>query len=235
MNEKMVKRITLEPLIGSPLEETIKEAIELADWFGCLFERVEQKGAEVAFDFNGATAVVRIDSDPELILRDMRRVLAGYIEGPVGPYPNSTLTDEEQQNDARIQAENDEKHAQLAARAAAEYAEAVASLEQKLALLPTIDLSDEDGWQRTLDANSEEPYGQAVMKFSEAWARLMQAGIADGKTIAEIAGDCNKEADAYGITGFQYGCAVSILSLTWQHGEELRRWHNAQYGISIGG
>jgi hypothetical protein len=32
--------------------------------------------------------------------------------------------------------------------------------------------------------------------------------------------------DNDGITGFMYGCAVSILSKVWIHGEQLRRWHN---------
>jgi len=33
-----------------------------------------------------------------------------------------------------------------------------------------------------------------------------------------------------GITGFMYGCAVNLLSQCWKHGEELRKWHNKEYG-----
>lgn len=31
------------------------------------------------------------------------------------------------------------------------------------------------------------------------------------------------------ITGFMYGCAVSILSQCWEYGEYLRKWHNKKY------
>lgn len=37
------------------------------------------------------------------------------------------------------------------------------------------------------------------------------------------------DADTEGITGFMYGCAVNILAHVWEHGEELRRWHNGEY------
>lgn len=32
-----------------------------------------------------------------------------------------------------------------------------------------------------------------------------------------------------------YGCAVSILSQVWIHGEELRRWHNLDSQIGTEG
>lgn len=46
--------------------------------------------------------------------------------------------------------------------------------------------------------------------------------------------DCVKqydkhEADTEGITGYMYGCAVSILSQCWKYGEYLRKWHNKEY------
>lgn len=38
------------------------------------------------------------------------------------------------------------------------------------------------------------------------------------------------DADTEGITGFMYGCAVSILSQCWEYGQYLRKWHNKEYG-----
>lgn len=49
------------------------------------------------------------------------------------------------------------------------------------------------------------------------------------KTIMENADHLSHEADTEGITGFMYGCAVNILSQCWEHGEELRKWHNKEY------
>ena len=86
-------------------------------------------------------------------------------------------------------------------------------------------LKDAEGWQKAVDANTD-PYGGAVIKYCEAWADLMEKEIATGKSAQDVAKDASHKADTEGITGFMYGCAVSILSKVWEHGEELRRWHN---------
>ena len=50
------------------------------------------------------------------------------------------------------------------------------------------------------------------------------------KCFADNADRLSREADTEGITGFMYGCAVSILSKCWVYGEYLRKWHNKEYG-----
>ena len=92
--------------------------------------------------------------------------------------------------------------------------------------LAEIELSDPQGWHKTLAANMDGGYGEGVMSYAERWARLMQQELAHGATLEEIADQLSHEADTEGITGFQYGCAVSILAKCWKHGEELRKWHN---------
>lgn len=59
----------------------------------------------------------------------------------------------------------------------------------------------------------------------------MEGRIAKGETVAVCAKEMSHLADTEGITGFMYGCAVSILSQVWVHGEELRRWHNIETQI----
>lgn len=85
-------------------------------------------------------------------------------------------------------------------------------------------LRDPEGWKKSCEVNSDG-YGGAVMTYAERWARLMEARMAKGERIADIADDCSHLADNEGITGFMYGCAVGILSKVWQHGEALRLWH----------
>lgn len=93
-------------------------------------------------------------------------------------------------------------------------------------------LKDEAGWQKALAANPEsKPYGHRVMTYAEDWANFMEREMAAGKTLAECADTTSREADTDGITGFMYGCAVSTLSNVWEHGEELRRWHNLKTQI----
>lgn len=86
-------------------------------------------------------------------------------------------------------------------------------------------IRDVDGWNKC-KANNQDPYGMATWKYAERWADAMEAAMADGTELSEIAEAASRSADTDGITGFMYGCAVSILSHAWAHGEELRRWHN---------
>ena len=85
-------------------------------------------------------------------------------------------------------------------------------------------LKDAAAWQAAQD-NNTDPYGHAVIVYAEQWANLMEARMANGEKLADIAHLTSSEADTEGITGFMYGCAVSQLAMVWEHGEELRQWH----------
>ena len=91
-------------------------------------------------------------------------------------------------------------------------------------------IKDVEGWQSTID-NNKDPYGAAVMQFAERWADLMEVELSTGKTVKECAKETSRRADTEGITGFMYGCAVSILAKAWEHGEELRIWNNLDLQI----
>ena len=95
-----------------------------------------------------------------------------------------------------------------------------------------MELKDARAWEEGLAANSD-PYGGATYEYAEKWANLMEADIGGGKLLSDIAKRTSHDADKdIGITGFMYGCVVQILGEVWIHGEELRRWHNDQYGES---
>lgn len=83
--------------------------------------------------------------------------------------------------------------------------------------------------------NSNDGYSYGVVKYMHWWADLMEAEMAKGKKLEDIAKKTSHDADKEGITGFMYGCAVAALSDFWEHGEELRVWHNAQYGHNSDG
>lgn len=61
---------------------------------------------------------------------------------------------------------------------------------------------------------------------------MMEQEIKDGASVAEAAERTNHSADTDGITGFMYGQAVNLLCHYWEHGEELRQWHNQMFGYS---
>ena len=86
-----------------------------------------------------------------------------------------------------------------------------------------------DWYNKNLD-----PYGHASFTYAERWAEMMENLIESStdepmKVIVDNADRLSHEADTEGITGFMYGCAVSILSHCWKYGEELRKWHNKEY------
>ena len=86
----------------------------------------------------------------------------------------------------------------------------------------------QEGYNNNLDA-----YGHGVYTYLERWADSMEELINNGKDPADVikedAERLSSIADTEGITGFMYGCAVSILSQVWEYGELLRVWHNSQY------
>jgi hypothetical protein len=84
-------------------------------------------------------------------------------------------------------------------------------------------------------ANNTDPYGGRIYSYAEDWANLMETRMAKGDKLADIASETSHEADTDGITGFMYGAAVSVLSHVWEHGEELRRWHNLDTQIGTEG
>lgn len=73
-------------------------------------------------------------------------------------------------------------------------------------------------------------YRMGIFRYAERWGSLMEQEMRNGATVAQVAERTSDQADTDGITGFMYGQAVRILSGYWEHGEELRQWHNQKYG-----
>lgn len=84
-------------------------------------------------------------------------------------------------------------------------------------------------WQDQINTN-KDPYGARIITYADEWARIMEVRIEKGATVAECADECSHIADYDGITGFMYGAAVAILASCWEYGDQLRRWHNKEWG-----
>lgn len=90
--------------------------------------------------------------------------------------------------------------------------------------------SNELEWQKWQN-NNKDDYGACIIRYAERWANLMEETMTEiGSNVADIAGETSEEADTEGITGFMYGAAVAVLSSCWIYGEELKKWHNNEYG-----
>lgn len=83
-----------------------------------------------------------------------------------------------------------------------------------------------EDWDNAVGANSGDPYSRGVVEYAARWASLMEKQIADGGILEAFAKQTSRDANTDGVTGFMYGCAVSMLVHFWVHGEALRQWHN---------
>jgi len=92
-------------------------------------------------------------------------------------------------------------------------------------------LKDAEAWKMWVN-NNQDSYGSGIIRYAERWADLIEERMGQGATLDDVAKEESHKADTEGITGFMYGAAVSVLASCWEHGEELRLWHNEDYGVS---
>jgi hypothetical protein len=210
--------ITLEAGLGSNINDTIRRAIRSAN-----------TGSDsVQFEFNGVTVIVTASSRPSDVYRDWLRGLCGYLgKNPtVGPVYAAELKAAELASDAAIETQNKARREHQ--RQEMERADAAKKneLDSILNAAGPLLLTDQAAWNANTILNSADPYSARVVSYASDWGRLMQAKMASGANLEDIASDTSHMADTDGITGFMYGAAVAILSKFWVHGDRLRRWHN---------
>lgn len=230
MYMECIKEMTIDSFAFGEIKATIQAAIVLAGEIGYHEEWASNKGGLVKFEFNGVMVSVRMDSNPELIYRDWNRAMDNYIDKNVGPYPNPVLTDEEKENDARIEAENEQRRQQRQAEYQAEAKAHRDRVEARMANAPAMEFSNKNAWDEATPQIAEIMYGTSIATYAERWARLMQLELSEGKTLDEIWWSSSYEADLEGMSGYSQGIATHLLTETWVHGAELRKLHNAFWG-----
>lgn len=95
-------------------------------------------------------------------------------------------------------------------------------------------------WQQIRKNNQDTPYSACAVWFAEAWADAMEARIAAGERLEDVADATMREVNHRpeargGITGFMYGWIVAVLADCWVHGEALRRRHNLKVQLGTEG
>lgn len=84
---------------------------------------------------------------------------------------------------------------------------------------------------QTYVESNDPPYGKCAADYARAWADEIEARMERGESLTDCADPASHDVEkrpGFGITGFVYGVAVSMLAQTWKHGDELRRWHNPE-------
>lgn len=104
---------------------------------------------------------------------------------------------------------------------------------QRIINTTPLNLKNPDLWKKFLDNNTGTPSGDYMIPVAQRWAKLMQHEIeSNGKKLPEVAKRTYALADDRGVSGHLYAHIVLVLSQTWQYGEDLRRWHNAEHGAT---
>lgn len=216
------------------------KALKLKTGAGDTFQEVAKKAVEVAqntelveFEFNGVNCFVNKNTNPEWLFRDYRNswTMKWKEVGPncVEAYAAATQKELDKRN-----ADNEKKREKAAKKQQQEDDAARAEVEEKTKGVKLLIWPEKlEEYANYVETNSADGYSRCVVDYAEQWAKLMQIEIANGRThIKDIAEETQKPLSYLGITGFMYGAAVQALAHFWQFGDELRRWHNKEYGVS---
>lgn len=221
---------TIDPMCGSMIthvaeivagcfDEDSNFASELLKAFGC-DENTAFTG--IKFDFNEVTVMVTKEN------ADKDKIYAEWQAGMEANAEKYRLEREAYMKTPEYRAER-AKALKIANRRETVEKEVIAIDEST-----ELQFKDEEAaknWKQWVEINSKDGYSKAVITYARRWAKYMQHLMEKhNKTVAEIADKASHVSDIEGITGFMYGCAVSMLAQCWKHGEELRKWHNKEWG-----
>lgn len=191
--------------------------------------QAEADNCIIEFEFNGVNCRISKDTNSDWLWRDYcnAHLMKWKIVGPdcVEKYSSEIQAEyDRRKTESDIEsAKQDAAYREKERRERESFNASVSGVE--------LELSDPEGWRKSREVNTDG-YGGAALDYAEGWAKLMQVEVAKGKTVAECYDYTQKGLGFFGITGFQFGCAVSTLSQTWKHGEELRKVHNKKYGVA---
>lgn len=214
-----MKTLKIDASIGFNFDDVAAKAKKIAI----------EKGVTVEFEFNGKTCLVNGSTNLDWFKRDYSNSWTMEWE-TVGPDCVEKYSKEVEEEFKKKKQAADERRDKEEAEYRKKQDKERLEFEAQIAG-EKLELADVDGWNKSRSVNSDG-YGKAALDYAEGWAKLMQIEISKGKTVTECYDYTQNGLGFLGITGFQFGCAVSILSQTWVHGKELKIAHNRSYGVS---
>ena len=77
---------------------------------------------------------------------------------------------------------------------------------------------------------NNDGYGASIISFAQDWARLMEAEMANGRTLDQaLIRECERLADTQGNSGTSYAIARGLLIVHWKYGKELMNEGDERY------
>ena len=82
-------------------------------------------------------------------------------------------------------------------------------------------------WNRV----AQNPRNKEIVEFAKDWANAMEKKLNAGQKLADIAQETSHLPSGRYLSGAAFGLALTYLINAWSLGEELRRWHNKEFGM----
>lgn len=89
-----------------------------------------------------------------------------------------------------------------------------------------MNITNQGKWAEYKQAN-ESQYGKDVMRLAEGWADAVEAKMAEGATLEDIAEEARRSVGIPGMSGEQVEYTVAALADCWEHGLQLQTWFEA--------
>ncbi len=212
--------ISFSEMIANCFDENSNFKSELFRAFGC---DKEAKLIQIKFKFNeGKVIVTKENADKDKILDEWKAECNRIREKQRIEFEEYRKTPEYRAKRAK-ELKSEARKAKVAQK--------VLEIDESTELEFKDDEARQE-WQEIVNINSNKEYGECVVTYARRWAKFMQYLMNNhDKRVTEVASNASFASDIDGITGFMYGVAVGILSDYWKYGEELRKWHNKQYGV----
>lgn len=96
------------------------------------------------------------------------------------------------------------------------------ALVDKLIENITLDITNQEAWDMNADRLRSTSY-------AIRWGKLMQAKMAQGKELEDIIQQSAFDANNCEISLAMHQKAAELLSMTWRHGEALKKFNHQQY------
>lgn len=220
-----MQNLVIQTGAGDVFDDVAKRAKEIS--------KTLKEGQKVEFDFNGVKCLVSEKTVIDWLYRDYSNahIMEWKEVGDDCKMQYDANTEIELYSRKLKRAKQRAKDEEAREKEENKERATVEKLTKDVHLLIWPEKSEE--YKTYVETNSKDGYSRGVVDYAEAWAKLMQIEISKGRTkISDIAEETQKPLGYMGITGFMYGCVMQALAHFWQFGEELREWHNNQYGHS---
>ena len=218
--------VTLDPLCGTmfePYAKAVAGCFRIRSNFKSELAKAFVGMKTIEFDFNGATVVVeKENSNTKQIYEQWRKKMEELAE-------RERVEEEEYKKTPEYRAKRAKELKFIMRRESVEKAVlAISETEQ-------LEFKNEQAakeWAEWVKINSNDGYSLGVVTYATRWAKYMQHLMRKhNKTVEDIAEQTRIVCDIDGATGFMYGQAVGALAQFWKYGDELKKWHNKQYGL----